>query len=185
MVISEVSASLEEFERLNRQLTGRRLLLILVLLPLTFLFFLFQDAVFGNVAFPSPLVLSGAAGVVSFVSRPELLRQILHDPPWVFVILLGSILLVHWQMHRQYGRTPLLHGSTSYELSADGLRVVHKQRRTRLRWETLPRAYRFGPGLALNSGGQQGFFLDLRRVQAPDAADTVLRLLRQYGIELH
>lgn len=130
-------------------------------------------------------LLSMFAGIVSFIIRPDLLRQTLHDPPWVFIIVLGSLLLMPWQMHRQYRRTPLLHGRTSYELSDEGLRVVNEQQNTRLRWETMPRAYQFGSWLILNTGGQQGFFLDLRRVQAPYAPDNVLRLLRHHDVELH
>ncbi|MCC3158352.1 hypothetical protein LJ737_13975 [Hymenobacter sp. 15J16-1T3B] len=129
-------------------------------------------------------LLSVVSGIISFITKPHLLGEALREPPLVFIILLGSLLLIPFQMRKQYRRTPLLSGSTSYELSDNGLRVVNEQQNTQLDWQVLPRAYQFGHWLILNGGGQQGFFLDLRRVQPPYAADNVLRLLQHHGVAL-
>jgi branched-subunit amino acid ABC-type transport system permease component len=129
-------------------------------------------------------LLSVVSVVANLIARPHLLRELTNEPPIPLLIIAVALLLIPFQMYRRYRRTPLLSGCTSYELSDAGLKIMAEQQTLQLQWVALPRAFRFGHWLFLASGPQQGFFVDLRRVQAPYAPDNVLRLLRHHGIEL-
>jgi hypothetical protein len=162
IVISDVTVSLAEFERLNKQLTGRRRLWVLILLPLTFSYFFWSSVTAdGSTALtPSTLLLFAM----------------------MLIILVGMVLQgIRRAVRRSYEAGRAYLAPTTYILSEEGLSVFSAAVNSQVQWGAFRRATALDGWWHLQTTAG-GYFVDARQVQPPATAADVTDLLRRRGL---
>lgn len=93
--------------------------------------------------------------------------------------------LVRYQLRRGYAKNPVLRAPTDFTFDTEMLRGQSPNTRFETRWNTMRRAVWVKPNwLLLYPTEAACYYVDLRCLQAPDAAEQLLTLVRDAGIAM-